>query len=67
MPINMGETVHVVEMAGYMVVLGLVVWLVWRVFTHTIPKSLEHQQDLFSGQAVHRFQRAARSAAERES
>lgn len=54
MPI-VGDAVNVVEMAGYMVVLGLVAWLVRRVFTHTIPrladqyqKSLERQQDLFT-------------------
>lgn len=52
---NVGDAANVAEIAGYMIVLGLVTWLVRRVFTHTIPrlaedykKSLERQQDMFT-------------------
>ena len=52
---NVGDAASVVEIAGYITVLGLVTWLVRRVFTHTIPRlakdykeSLERQQDLFT-------------------
>lgn len=52
---TVGEAANVAEIAGYMVVLSLVVWLVRRVFTYTIPrladdykKSLERQQDIFT-------------------
>ena len=43
------------EIAGYLIVLGLVAWLVRRVFTYTIPRlakdfrdTLEKQQELFA-------------------
>jgi hypothetical protein len=52
---NVGDAANAVEIAGYMVVLGLVTWLVRRVFTHTIPRlaadykeSLEKQQAIFT-------------------
>lgn len=52
---NVGDAANVAEIAGYITVLGLVTWLVRRVFTHTIPRlakdykeSLERQQDLFT-------------------
>jgi len=69
---GVGEVTNVVQVTGFMTVLGLVAWLVRRVFTHTIPRlakdykeSLERQQQLFQT-SLEKQQESFHSALERQ-